>query len=84
MYYLFYEYHLVWAARNKAWTCTAAVFDAATLADRGSGAVRHGARLHLTSAVSGAMRFFSICQTSGAACELALSFCTMLPAEAAC
>ena len=76
--------HLVWAAGNKAWTQTAAMFDTETLADRGSGAVRHGARLLLLSAMSGAMRFFNRYQPSGAACKLALSICTMLVAESAC
>ena len=65
--------HLVGTAGNKAWTWTAAVFVTETLAFRGGGAVRHGARLVLASAVSGAMRFFNRLQTSGAACKLALS-----------
>ena len=55
-----------------------------TLADRSSSAARHGARLHLASAVRDTIRFFSRCQTSGAACKLALSICTMLAAETVC
>ena len=51
--------HLVRAAGNKARTFTAAMFDTETLASRGGGAVCHGARLLLASAVSGAMRFFN-------------------------
>ena len=47
--------HLVGAAENKAWTWTAAVFVAETLAERQGGAVCHGARLVLASAVSVAM-----------------------------
>ena len=43
--------HLVGATRNKAWTCTTAMFGTETLAFRDSGAARHGARLHLLSAV---------------------------------
>ena len=49
--------HLVWAARNKTWTCTA-VFGTETFAGRDGGAARHGARLLLVSAVSVAMRSF--------------------------
>ena len=60
------------------------MFGAETLANRGSGAVCHGARLVLASAVSVAMRLFNRCQTSGAACKLAFSIRTMLGAEAAC
>ena len=60
--------HLVGAAGNKAWTWTTTMFGTETLALRGGGAVRHGARLHLASTVSVAMRFFSRCQTSGATC----------------
>ena len=55
-----------------------------TLANRGSGAVRHGARLVLASTVRNAMRFFNSCQTSGATCKLALSICTMFLAKTAC
>ena len=76
--------HLVTAARNKVWAHSAAVFDTETLALRGGGAVCHGARLVLASAVSLAMRFFNRSQTSGAACKLALSIRTMLLAETAC
>ena len=47
--------HLVGAARNKAWTHTAAMFDTETLANRGGGAARHGARLALASAMLFAM-----------------------------
>ena len=50
--------HLVGAAGNKAWTCTAAVFVTETLASRGGCAVHHSARLLLASAVSVAIRFF--------------------------
>ena len=73
--------HLVWAAGNKAWTWTADVFLTETLANRGGGAARHGARLHLASAVSGAMRSFSRCQTSGAACKPAMSIRAMFGAK---
>ena len=76
--------HLVRAARNKAWTCTAAVFGTKTLALRGGGAARHGARLLLVSTVSGAMRSFRSFQTSGAPCKLALSIRTMFGAKTAC
>ena len=47
--------HLVGAARNKAWTWTSAMFDTETLANRGGGTVRHGARLLFVSAVRNAM-----------------------------
>lgn len=43
--------HLVGTAINKACTFTAAVFDAETLAFRGSGAARDGARPPLASAM---------------------------------
>ena len=76
--------HLVRAATNKARTYTATMFGAETLANRGGGAVRHGARLLPASAMVFAIRFFSRCQTSGAACKLALSIRTMFNAETAC
>ena len=48
--------HLVAAACNPAFACTAAMFGAETLADRGGGAVQHGALWHLLStAVCNAM-----------------------------
>ena len=75
--------HLVRAARNEAWTHTAAVLGTETFASRGSGAASHEARLLLASTVRNAMRFFWRCQTSGAPCKLALSVCTMLLAETA-
>ena len=50
--------HRVGAAGNKAWTWTAAMLLTETLAFRGGGAARHGARLVLASAVSVAVRFF--------------------------
>ena len=43
--------HLVGAALEKAFACTAAVFATQSLADRGGGASRHGARLVVTTAV---------------------------------
>ena len=50
--------HLVGAACSVAFAWTAAVFLTETLALSGGCAVRHGAQLHLASAVSLAMRFF--------------------------
>ena len=41
--------HLVGAACSVAFACTAAVFGAETLALRGGGAARHGARLLSTA-----------------------------------
>ena len=74
---------LAGAARDPAFTFAAAVFAADTLALRGGGAARHGARLPI-AAVRNAMRFFHRFQTSGAACSLARSVRAMLLAEAAC
>ena len=75
--------HLVGAACNEAWLGTTTVFGTETLALRGGGAARHKAWLPLASAVRLAMQFFSRCQTSGAACKVALSVCTMLLAKTA-
>ena len=47
--------HHVRAAGNKALAWTTAMFGTETLANSGGGAVRHGARLLLASAVSVAM-----------------------------
>ena len=55
-----------------------------TLANRGGGAVRHRARLHLASTVRNAMRFFRRYPTSGAACKVALSKRSMLLAKTTC
>ena len=76
--------HLVMAAGNKAWTPSTAMFGTETLSLRGSGAVRHRARLLLVSAVSVAMRFFRRYQTSGAAFQLALPVRSMFAAETSC
>ena len=75
--------HLVGATRNKAWIDTAAVFGTETLAFRGGGAARHGARLVLLPAVSDAM-LRSLSWTGGAAIKLASSNGAMLGADATC
>ena len=49
-------HHHVGAAAKHALAWTAAVFCAETLAPRGGGAARHGARLLLSAAVFAAMR----------------------------
>ena len=76
--------HYVGTTRNEARISSAAVFGAETLAEREGSAVRHGARLHLGSAMSLAVRFFSRLQTSGAACKLACSTRAMFVAKTAC
>mgnify|MGYP004293980417 CR=1 FL=1 len=70
--------HLVGAAGNKAWTWTAAVFGTETLAFRGGGAARHGARLPSTT-MDGAIATF-LCCVCGASIKLALSVRTVLAA----
>ena len=68
--------HLVGAACSVAFAWTAAVFSAETLADRGGGAARHGARLVYTT-MDGAIATFLL-RVCGASIKLALSICAML------
>ena len=76
-------HHHVGAAAKHALAWTAAVFLAETLAFRGGGAARHGARLLLSTSVFAAMRRSSGC-VGGASCKLARSICTVLAADTAC
>ena len=76
--------HLVGAACNPAFACTAAMFGTETLALRSGGAVRHGALCFLLStAVCDAM-LEPLCCIGGATIRLALSIRTMLVTETAC
>ena len=75
--------HLVGATRNKAWAFATAVFGTETLANRGSGATRHRARLVLFPAVSDAM-LRSVTWTGGATIILACSFSPVLDANTTC
>ena len=76
------SYHLVGAAAKHALAWTTAVFLAKTLAPRGGGAARHGARL-LSTAVFDAMRRSRV-GVGGASCKRARSTRAMLPADTAC
>ena len=75
--------HHVGAAAKHALAWTAAVFLAETLADRGGGAARHGARLLLSAAVFAAMRRSRGC-VRGASCKLAGSASAVLDTDTTC
>lgn len=74
-------HHHIGAAAKHALAWTAAVFHAETLACRGGGAARHGARLVLSAAVFAAIRRSTTVCVGGASCKLARSICTMLGAD---
>ena len=74
--------HFVGAACSVAFIPTTAVFGTETLASRGGGAARHGARLPST-AMDVAIATFILC-VGGASIKLAISVRTMLAAEITC